>query len=80
MSHWRLMESAPKDGSHILAWARMVADELDEDDRVIVKDKVEHYAVIVYWCFGCFMEFPYRGSIPTNVRYTHWQPLPRGPC
>jgi hypothetical protein len=54
----------------------MVADELDEDDRVIHKGLVEYYAVVAYWFLGCIVEFPYRGSIYENVKYTHWQPLP----
>lgn len=80
-SVWRTIDSAPEDGTHFLAWCVCVADELDEDDRIIAKDVIEEYAVVAYgWRPGAgFVTFPWRGSVPVNVKYTHWQPLPEPP-
>src|SRR5579862_5841010 len=76
---WRPIDSAPRDGSHFLAWATVVADEFDEDDRLIRKGKITRYAVVAYWAFGGFVEMPWRGSRPMNLTFSHWMPLPDGP-
>lgn len=75
---WQPIETAPRD-RHFLAWARLVCDETGEDDRVLVKDKVQHYAVVAYYAFGGIVEYPWRGGVPSNVTFTHWQELPPGP-
>jgi hypothetical protein len=72
---WQPIETAPKD-RHVLACAEIVCDELDEDERVIVKGKRSRYAVVAYYAFGGFVEYPWRGAIPSNVKFTHWMPLP----
>lgn len=76
---WRPIETAPRDGKRFLAWCTLTADELDEDDTVLKKDVVEHYAVVAYFVFGSFVEFPWRGGFVQNLRFTHWMPLPDGP-
>lgn len=62
-----------------MAWARLVCDETGEDDRVLVKDKVQHYAVVAYYALGRIVEYPWRGGVPSNVTFTHWRELPLGP-
>ncbi len=79
MSEWQPIETAPKDGTHFLAWARQVADEMDENDNVLRKNVVEHYQVIMYWALFGFITFPWTGGIPVNVTYSHWMPLPSPP-
>lgn len=76
---WRTIASAPRDGSHFLAWCELTAEEFDEDDCKI-KDVTERYAVVAYFIFGSFVESPWRGSFPQNLKFTHWQPLPEGPA
>jgi len=75
---WLPIESAPRD-RHFLAWAVLVLDEFDEDDNIIAKDKIEQYAVVAYYAFETIVEYPWRGAIPSNLTFTHWQPLPRPP-
>lgn len=81
MSKWQPIETAPRDGSHFLAWCVDIVDELDEDDRVIVKGAREAYAVVAYqieWLDG-IVQFPWTGSIVLNRQFTHWMPLPACP-
>lgn len=79
MGDWRSIETAPKDGSHFLAWCVDTVDELDEDDCVIVRGKKEAYAVVAYYVFGAFVQMPWNGGIVQNRQWTHWMPLPKGP-
>lgn len=81
MTEWRSMESAPRDGSHFIAWARLVYDEEDEDRYVIRKGAVEYYQVIVHYLdmFRCFVEFPFRNSIVSNQTFLKWHPSPANP-
>lgn len=76
---WQPIETAPKDGTRFLAWAKMIADEFDEDDKIIKHNKISYYQALVQWCFGSLIEVPYRGSIPINVIYEKWRPLPAPP-
>lgn len=76
---WRPIASAPRNGTRFLAWCKLTADEIDEDDRVIKKNQVERYAVVAYFVFGSFVEFPWRGAFVQNLEFTHWMPLPAGP-
>lgn len=76
---WRTMESAPKDGTHFLAWCRVVADEFDEDGYLSKKGVVEEFQVVAYYCFGHFVQFPFGGGIPKNLDFVKWQPLPSPP-
>jgi hypothetical protein len=73
------MRTAPRDGSHFLAWEEVIADERDEDGRVIKRDLRECRAVVAYFCFGTFVTYPFTGGIVTNRRFTAWQLLPDGP-
>ena len=73
------METAPRDGSHFLAWVEVIADELDEDGRVIKRGVIDRYQVIAYYVLGGFVEFPWRGTFVTNMRWKCWRPLPEDP-
>lgn len=77
---WKDIKTAPTNGSRFLAWAELgPMDEEDEDGNVVKRGIVEHYAVVAYFCFGGFVEFPWRGSFVQNLKFTHWMPLPAGP-
>jgi len=76
---WQPINTAPKDGSRFLAWCELKADELDLVGNVIHKDRISRYAVVAYFNFGTFVEFPWRGSIPQNLKFLNWRLLPDGP-
>jgi hypothetical protein len=78
LSQWESINTAPKDGSHFLAWAELKMEEFDAD-ALKMNDVVVRYAVVAYFVFGSFVEFPWRGSFPVNLKFTHWQALPDGP-
>jgi hypothetical protein len=78
MSEWQPIETAPRDGTHFLAWCELTADEYDEDE-LIARGVVEQYAVVASFLFGGFVEFPYRGTFVQNLKFTHWMPLPNPP-
>ena len=75
---WKPIKTAPQDGKRVLLWCVCPMEERDEDDRLIGKT-VERYAVVGYYAFGAFVEFPWRGNFVQNLQFTHWQPLPDGP-
>lgn len=78
-NRWEKIDTAPRDGSRFLAWVVVTADEEGEDGHVIKRGVIEKYAVIGYFAFGSFVEFPWRGSFVQNMKWTHWMPLPCGP-
>ena len=78
MGDWQPIETAPKDGTHFLAWCIDFVDEYDED-RLIKKGVREEYAVIAYKLWASIVQFPFTGGIVRNRRFTHWMPLPAGP-
>lgn len=73
---WRDISTCPKDGSHFLARQVVIADEYDEDDRIIRKGVREEFTVVAYWVFGGVVQFPWNGGMPSNVTYILWRPLP----
>lgn len=79
MSEWKTIESAPKDGTHFLAYYKLVSNEEDEDGHVIKRNVVEYFTVVAYFVFGSVVEFPWRGSFVRNMTFTHWMPLPSPP-
>ena len=58
------------------ALAKWTWDEFDEDGTNLAKGKKEYDWMIIYWCFGTWLSYPYTGSIPTNVEYIGWVELP----
>lgn len=78
MSEWQSIKTAPKDGCHFLAWCECEMEEQDDDGHRIGRS-IKRYAVVAYFVFGGFVEFPWRGSFVQNLKFTHWQPLPEGP-
>jgi len=76
---WRDISTCPKDGSHFLARQVVVADEYDDDNRLIRKAVREEFTVVAYWAFGGVVQYPWNGGIPSNVTYILWQSLPAAP-
>lgn len=76
MDRLRPMDEAPRDGKHILALAKWVCDEFDEDEEITRKNVIRHDWVVIYNFLGMFTTFPYTGSFPKNVEYLGWMPLP----
>lgn len=79
---WLPIESAPKDGTHFIAWCIDTVDEYHEDEETPRRRGVrEEYACVAYsidW-LGGIVQFPWTGSIVRNREYTRWQPLPKPP-
>jgi hypothetical protein len=73
-SPWQPIETAPKDGRHILTWN--ITPTYDEDARRTID--VEMVGVS-YWLFGSWMDYPAAPSFIQGKRYTHWMPVPEGP-
>ena len=68
MSEWRDIESAPKDGTAILA------SGLDHG-----KGPSRHYSVVEWMDFGCESGwYPDKDADP-HIYLTHWMPLPAPP-
>lgn len=79
---WRSFETdpPPQDGRKVLAWARYVMDEYDEDDRLIARGNVSDFPVILQSCppFEGWMETG--GRMVQNATYLYWQDIepPKG--
>lgn len=71
MNMWQPIETAPKDGTHVLVWA---ANLLHGLSPMAVAEYSEHE--IEWWHVhdGKFGPYPMRGASPT-----HWMPLPEPP-
>ena len=67
MSEWQPIETAPRDGTQILAWngAVFICAEF-----VTFADGTAHWH---QWIRGS------RASVGASVRLTHWMPLPEPP-
>lgn len=72
---WQPIETAPKDGSTILAWE--ITPVYDESGCRIV-DRAKRCA-IVHWFFGDWAGYPMNMSRPQGQHFTHWMPLPPPP-
>ncbi|KXV60249.1 hypothetical protein AD948_05725 [Acetobacter senegalensis] len=64
---WRPIESAPKDGTEIIAYGTQKADALSP---------IEPYLGVVWWEYELWQD----GSIACRPVLTHWQPLPAPPA
>lgn len=71
---WQPIETAPKDGTHVLTFN--ITPVYDEDAR-----KTENMEAIsvAYFCFGDWMEYPASPRFVQGQRHTHWMPLPEPP-
>ena len=74
MTEWKPIETAPKDGTHILAYGKVVPDA--DDDEVITA---------VYWDSSCIL-CHYWALVAVfswvegdDFYPTHWMPLPNPP-
>lgn len=76
---WKSIQTAPKDGTRFLAWCECQTDEYDDNNNIIRRNVIERYAVVAYFAFGTFVEFPWRGSFPVNLKFTHWHHIPSPP-
>lgn len=65
--NWEPIDTAPKDGTEILAWDRMVL-------RVAWQNPWDDGNE--GWHLGQFLMF---GNETTHCQPTHWMPLPKGP-
>jgi len=68
---WQLIETAPKDGTHIL-----VSDRYLRSQKEIQEQRPEFYIQVAYWNDGWVIDAftPRRGGIPA-----YWMPLPEPP-
>lgn len=80
MTKWQSIETAPKDGTHIVVWARWKwGDSLEEPS--------DYYAcVCIYDEFygwdkndSCFVSVTSNPYFDMAVDPTHWMPLPDAP-
>lgn len=78
-SVWQDISTRPTDGTPFLAWQVVVADEYDDNDRIIAKNTRTEQAVVAAEMWGGIVQIPWNGGIPVNVSYTHWMPLPDRP-
>lgn len=76
---WMDIATAPRDGSKFLASTVLTSDQYDENERLIYRGKKERFAVVAYFLWGDFVEYPFRNSFVQNLEFTHWQPLPQHP-
>lgn len=78
-AEWKPIATAPKDGTNFLATCILVADEYDDDNRIIRKAVRERYVRVAQVAFGTVITIPYSGGIVTNETFTHWAPIPALP-
>lgn len=67
MSNWHLIETAPKDGTPILAWTKH--DDWGDGRRVLWWGEHPTVIWVTSWTDGHHHSY----------RPTHWQPLPEPP-
>lgn len=72
---WQPMGTAPRDGTNFLVACVLIADEYDEDDRIIRRSVRERYVRVAQYGFG-FHTIPWNGGIVTNETFTNWAPMP----
>lgn len=73
-TQWRGIESAPKDGTHILTYNSTPVED-EDTGRVTIELRVS----VAYWCFGGWMEYPARPRFIQGQRHLAWMPLPPSP-
>lgn len=67
--NWQPIETAPKDGTHIMVWDASFTDDFgSEPQNVVVCWCKDRWELSHYDAFSCS---------PANV--THWMPLPEPP-
>lgn len=79
---WQPIKTAPKDGSHFLAFEVIgPMNEEDEDGFVIARGKYQMLQVVAYYIdiFQTFVPYPWNGGLSSNSQFTHWMPLPDAP-
>lgn len=71
---WQPIETAPRDGTPILAWSEMYGGKV-----VMANWRMDSYAVRPkpYWSFND--ERTYGTRMVRMCQPTHWMPLPEGP-
>ena len=73
-STWQPIETAPRDGTHILTWN--VTPTYDEDARRTVNEK---HISVAYWMFGAWMEYPAAPRYVQGQEHLYWMTLPDAP-
>lgn len=76
---WRPIATCPKDSTCFLVACVLVADEYDDDNRIVRRGVRERYVRVAQFGFGCVHVVPWNGGIVTNETITHWAPLPDMP-
>ena len=80
MAEWQPIKTAPKDGTHFLAWeVTGPIDQEDRDGRIIARKLYRRTCAIAYFWFGGFVTYPWNGGFVPNQKFTHWMPLPEPP-
>jgi hypothetical protein len=79
MSEWQLIETAPKDGTHVDLWAKRWRPR--SDDFEFCRFPARYWEGRVGWVKSSNGGISYDPkSIPdASWRITHWMPLPKAP-
>lgn len=72
--NWQPIETAPKDGTRILAFS--ITPTLDEDTG---KTANVSAISVAYWFIGAWMEYPAAPRFVHERIFTHWMPIPEPP-
>lgn len=76
MLDWKPIETAPQDGTNFLIACILIADEYDDQGRIVRRGVRERYVRVGQVAFGTVNVIPFNGGRCTNETFTHWAPIP----